>query len=286
MDRLREVRYRCDSRSVYGLFSALFLLVRDSIYYKDLIKQLILRDLVNKYKKSLLGVVWHFITPLIAIASWMLLNHSGVLNPGEVGVPYPVYVLMGTTLWSTFVLFFEGASGTLQAGKSFINQVCYPHHILLTKQILEAFISSLIPLALTYSVAIYSGVSINLWYLILPLSFIPLALLASSVGVIVSLFGAGFEDVTKAFRMGIGFVFYLVPIVYSKNSIESQALSKVIEYNPLSYLITVPRDLVLGVYSGGQEVAYLLSVFIALALFVFSFRFFFLAEMTVVEKLQ
>lgn len=73
---------------------------------RELIWQLFRRDFVGAYKKSWLGFAWFFIMPLMGIVSWVFLQKSGMLKPGDVGIPYPAYVLIGTSMYTLFKQLF------------------------------------------------------------------------------------------------------------------------------------------------------------------------------------
>ena len=69
---------------------------------RELIWRLFLRDLTGRYKQSLLGFFWVIVPPLIMVGTFVVINRAGILNVGEMNVPYPVYVLIGTALWQVF----------------------------------------------------------------------------------------------------------------------------------------------------------------------------------------
>jgi len=90
--------YEPNQRAKLGLFKTLLVVCQNIYNSRELIYQLYRRDLLMQYKKSFLGMGWMFFGPIMGIVSWILMNAAGVLAPGDVGVPYPVYVLLSTSI--------------------------------------------------------------------------------------------------------------------------------------------------------------------------------------------
>ena len=136
--------YEAHQRQKVSLFVAVRMMVTDVVCCRELIWQLFKRDFLMQYKKSFFGVGWILLAPLIGFASWVFMNAAGVLKPGDMNFPYPAFVLISTTLWGFFSSSVIAASRTLKAGQGFIGQVHYPHHIMLVKELLQAYSNFLI----------------------------------------------------------------------------------------------------------------------------------------------
>src|SRR5688572_25712970 len=67
-----------------------------------LAKQLAKRDVKAQYRQSVLGIFWAFAPVLMSAAVWIFLNLTGTVKVAETKVPYPLFVIIGTTLWSVF----------------------------------------------------------------------------------------------------------------------------------------------------------------------------------------
>ena len=99
--RLSQVVYTPESkirspRIVLDAFKSL----HDS---RELAWRLFVRNISAMYRQSILGYVWAFLPPLATSFTFIFLNGSGIFQMGETSIPYPAYVLIGTTLWQTFV---------------------------------------------------------------------------------------------------------------------------------------------------------------------------------------
>jgi len=275
--------YEPHQRARTGFFKTIILLIKNVIEYRELIMQLFKRDFLMSYKKSFLGMSWHFIAPLMGIISWVFMNATGVLTPGDVGIPYPAYVLLSSSVYGLFMGFYGGAQGTLSAGSGFIMQVKFPHDILLIKQALQQLASFAITFGVSLITLLFFGV-IPSWMLILfPLLMLPIFFLGSAIGLMSSIIAVVAPDIQRGIGFVMGLLLYLTPVIYSPN-VANPMLREVIKWNPLTYLIGGLRDsIIYGRITNFDR--YLISAFISLIIFSVTWRIFYITEEKVIEKM-
>ena len=258
-------------------------MARNIIRSRELIWQLFKRDFLASYKKSFLGISWVFIAPILGILSWVLLQSTGVLNAGDLDIPYPAYVLIGTTMWGLFMGFYNGAQDTLMAGKNLVMQINYPHEILLVKQVAEQLANFLITMAVTLLVLAFFDVWPAWQAILLPVVLIPLFFLAAGVGLIGSMVAVVAIDLTKLANVALGLLMWITPILYADN-IPHPLLQTLIEWNPLTYLVCSARDIVL--YGRLYEpTGYLIASASSFVVFMMSWRLFFVSEDRLTERM-
>ncbi len=275
--------YRPNIRHRLGLLRTWAVMAGNVWSARELIWQLFRRDFFAAYRKSFLGLTWAFLTPALGILSWVFLQQAGLLRPGHMAVPYPVYVLVGTSMWALFMGLFEAASATLESGQELIMQVNYPHEALLFKQAAQQIANFSIGFALNIVVMLLFGVVPHWASVFLPLVALPLFLLASAVGLVVSMISVVAIDLTRAIRLGMTLLMYGAPIVYAPD-VASDVVRTVIRWNPLTYLVCSCRDLVLcgRLFDPAR---YLVCASISVLLFLLSWRLFFVSEDKVVERM-
>jgi len=279
----RTVVYEPNQRVKVGFLAGWTAMVRGVVDSRELIWQLFKRDFFANYKQSYLGVVWVFIAPVIGIVSWVFLNATGVLSPGDVGVPYPVYVLIGSTIWGLFMSFYSNTSKSLSEYKTLIQQINFPHEVLVLKQIAQTVAAFVINLVLII-VVLLSFKMLPSWKIVFfPFAVLPLMFVGTGVGMVVAVVSAVANDLEKAATSLIGFVMYITPVIYAPEQ-KSELIRTVVYWNPLSYLVGGARDVIL--YGGISNIAgYALSSVLSVLLFLFTWRLFYLSEYRVAERL-
>ena len=241
------------------------------------------RDFFAAYRKSFFGLTWLFLTPAVGIISWVFLQKTGILNPGEMDVPYPVYVLLGTTLFGLFMSVYTASANTLEAGKELALQIKYPHEALLFKQVAEQLANFTISFAMILLVLVCFRVAPSWKILLLPLAVTPLTLLAMSLGLVASMINVVATDLGRMLQIGLGLTVWVTPVIYS-NQIESPFIQTLIRWNPLTYQICSCRDLVLNgsLYAGP---GYWITSAASVILFLISWRLFYVSEDRIIERL-
>lgn len=275
--------YESNYRAKIGWVKTWIILIKNIQESKDLIWQLFRRDFLMKYKKSFIGIGWIIITPVIGIISWVFYNATGVLTPGDVGIPYPAYVLLSSSIYGLWGSFQSAAAGTLNAGAGFINQVNYHHDALLMKQVMLQLANFFITFILNVIVLLIFGITPSWLTLLLPVLMLPLFFLGSAIGLIIALISVVAPDINKGINFLLGLVMYITPVIYSPN-VENPLLQKLIKYNPLTYIIGGMRDAIIYGHIKHFDI-YLIITGIVFILFLISWRIFYIAEQKVIEKM-
>lgn len=85
--------------NIFKFYSELF---NELSNYKELILRLFIRDFLGRTKQTFLGIFWIIFMPLFLICGFLFMNKSGVLNLGDIKVPYPIFAILGITIWHLF----------------------------------------------------------------------------------------------------------------------------------------------------------------------------------------
>ncbi len=275
--------YQPNQRAKLGFINTWIIMIKDVLASWELIYQLWRRDFLMQYKKSFLGMGWVFISPILGIVSWVFMNATGVLDPGDVGIPYPAYVLISSSIFGLFMGLYTSASGTLQVGKSFIMQVNFPHHVLLFKQTFQELFNFLTTFLISIVVLFIFGALPSWKIIFFPFMILPFFFLAAALGLMVSVVEVVTPDLKKGFTFIMGLTKIITPIIYSDN-IKDPLLQKVIKYNPLTYLIGGARDIV--VFGELKHIdRYFICVGATILLFLVIWRMFYVLEEKVIEKM-
>jgi len=280
---MQQTIYEPRQRGKIGWLKTWQILIRNVIESRELIYQLWRRDFLMMYKKSFLGMGWLLFAPIMGIASWVFMNATGVLTPGDVGIPYPAYVLLSTTIYGLVAGFFSTTSQTLQITQAFINQVNFPHDVIIMKQGLQQISSFVITFAVSVLALFFFDVVPSWKIVFFPLMIIPIFCLAAAMGMIVSVITVVFPDIQRITGFAIGLLLYVTPIIYAPD-FDNEILQTIIKYNPLTFLIGDARDLIIfGTISNIKK--YIISAAISVVVFLIAWRFFYISEQKVIEKM-
>lgn len=282
-DSRQTMTYRPNQRAELGLFKTWRVMAANIAGARNLIWQLFKRDFLAGYKRSFLGFSWVFIAPLFGIVSWVFLRGTGVLQTGDVGIPYPAYVLVGTSVWALFVGFYQAGKNTLAAGRDLVLQINYPHEALLVQQTAQQLANFSIVLMMNLLVLTFMGVYPAWQVVFLPAVVFPLFLIGSGIGLIVSMITIVAVDLNNVIDRVFNLLIWLTPIIYS-DKVDNPVIQLFIRWNPLTYLVCSARDIIL--YGRLYDLTgYLVCSALALALFLLSWRLFFVSEDKIIERM-
>lgn len=215
---------------------------REVIRYRDLLFQLTRRDLVARYKRSVLGVAWTMLNPL-AMMIVLTLVFSQLFKTVE---GYPAYILSGLIAWTFFSQTTTAAINSLVWGGDFFQRIYVPRSIFAISAIGTGMVNLLLSLVPLFGVMLIVRVPIQPTVIFTPLAILFLALFSLGVGLLVSSLALYFPDVVEMYQIVLLIWFYLTPILYPIDILPDQ-IRALIQFNPIMPLIQMFR---LPIYDG------------------------------------
>lgn len=265
-------------------FASIQVLFRELRTYQFLVWQLVRTSMLGNYKKSFIGMAWMFIIPILAVLVWILLQRAGIVQAGDTGqVPYPVYVLLSTSVWGFFLEIYKSVSQVMVQNGRLLVMKDFPAEILVLAKVVEQMIHFLVPLAINIIVLVAFGIQFHASALMFLPSLLPLLALGLGMGMVIAIFRVVAVDFATIVDEGMKLVMYVTPVVYTAGATPSW-LSPVIAWNPLTYLIGFSRDLLTtGQFYEPDKWA--VTVVVALAIFLLAAAFFHVTAKRVLERL-
>ncbi|PIS09351.1 hypothetical protein COT75_01595 [Candidatus Beckwithbacteria bacterium CG10_big_fil_rev_8_21_14_0_10_34_10] len=265
-----------------GLLKIFKKMVVNIIDSRELIWQLFIRDFKARYKQSLLGWIWVFLMPIVTMGTFLLLNISGIIKIGDIPVPYPIFGLLGFSIWQIFSNGWLVLTSSIDSAGTLVSQISFPKEALIVAAISEVVVDFLIRLVLVLVVYLIYGLSPSFSFFLLPFFLLPIFLLTLGLGFVTSILAVVIRDIKNFINVGMSFFLFLMPIMYTIP--EKGFLAKVNHYNPIFFLVSAPRDIII---SGKIEfpIEFLLSSILALIVFIFGWLFFYISQPKITERI-
>lgn len=233
------------------------------------------------YRQAIIGVLWALIIPLVSLATFILLNASGVFNVGAISVPYPIYALLGLLLWQVFATILIATTSSLVNAGAMVRKINFSKKALVLASAGQSLVPFIIQVVLLSALFLYYRVTPSVYTLLIPIVVVPVILLSLGLGFLLSLANAVARDVGSMVSILMGFLLFLTPILYLKPS--TGILAKIADINPLYYLVSSARDVLLkGTTS--EWMGWVVSCLLSLAVFMFGLVVFHLTEVRVAER--
>ena len=207
---------------------------KNRILLKDLTKT----DFKLRYQGSVLGYLWALLRPLMMFAI-LYVVFSKLLRWGNDIEHYPVYLLIGTTMWSFFTECTQQGIQAIVHRGDLIRKISFPKYIVVGSATLTAGINMLINLGVILIFALINGVTPSWTWLLVPLFLLELYFLSLGIAFLLGAINVKYRDVTSIWDVLIQALFYAIPIIYPVAMvIEHSALAaKILLLNPIAQAI-------------------------------------------------
>jgi lipopolysaccharide transport system permease protein len=189
---------------------------RDLFRYRELFYFLAWRDVLVRYKQTVIGILWAVLRPLLTMLVFTFVFSRIAKLPAE-GMPYPVMVFAAMLPWQLFATSLTEGSGSLINNANLISKVYFPRLIVPASAVIVSFVDfaiSMVLLAVMMAIyGVWSGVTI----LMLPV-FTLLAVLASAgAGIWLAALNVKYRDFRYVVPFIVQFGLYISPVGFSSN---------------------------------------------------------------------
>lgn len=205
--------------------------------YRDLLQLLVVNSLKTRYKRSVLGVLWTLLNPLLNTAVLTIAFSQLFRFAIEA---YPVYLLAGLVAWGYFSATLNQSLSKVVWGSALIKRIYLPRVVFVLAVLgngLVNLVVSLLPLAI---VMLIFGVEFRPALLFLPVAVLLLSMFTLGLSLLLSTLAVYFTDVVDLTSVVLSAWFYLTPIIYPR-SIFPAGFEFVLWLNPLTSLIDLFR---------------------------------------------
>lgn len=210
--------------------------------FKYLLSQLVGRDFKVKYKRSVLGVLWSVLNPLLM----MTVMNFVFSHLFRFQIPnYIVYLMTGLVFFNFFAEATNLAMSSIVGNFSLITKVYVPKYIFPLSKVILSLINFGFSLIALYFIIFISGLRLNFIHLLLPLDFIYIFLFALGVSLFLSALSVFFRDMFYIYGIVLMTWTYLTPIMYPASIIPEKYLI-FFKLNPLYQYIEYARTIILS----------------------------------------
>lgn len=244
--------------------------------------RLAVRDLKGQYRQAALGFLWALILPLGNAAAWLLMRNAGIINAGEVGIPYALYAFIGTMLWGIFAEALTAPVSQAAAAKPLLAKVNFPPEALVISGLYQVGVGALIKLALIVVAVLLFGFNPGIQVFLLLAGVLALMLAGTALGLLLTPLGLLYGDVGKSLPLLVQFGMYLSPVVYAAP--KAGWMRQLMDINPASPLISTTRDWAVG--NGAVSLHFLAVVAASLVLVVVMWAIYKAAMPILVERMN
>ena len=238
---------------------------RELLRYRELFYFLAWRDILVRYKQTVIGVAWSVIRPFLTMLVFTVVFGRLAKLPNE-GVPYPILVFSAMLPWQYFANAMQESSNSLIAESRLISKVYFPRLIVPASSVIVSAVDVLISLVLLGLLMLGYGFIPSWTLLFMPFFFLLATLAALGAGFWLSALNVKYRDFRYIVPFLVQFGLYVSPVGFS-SSVVPERWRLLYSLNPMVGVIDAFRWCVQGTASSLYLPGFLISAAISVLAF-------------------
>ncbi len=232
--------------------------LRELVKYRELVRNLVIRDLKARYKSSVLGFLWSLVNPLLMMAVFTVV--FTYMMPSQSIPHFPVFVLCAILPWNFFTTSVMGCINSIVSNAHLIKKVYFPREVLPVSTVLANLVNFLLALTVLFVMLFVAGIGLTRWALLLPLVILVQVIFTVGLGLMLATLNVFYRDAAIIMDVLLLAWFFLTPVMYPLEILPTEAtvlgLTLPVQrltyiLNPMASLIASYRSILYGSIQGG-----------------------------------
>lgn len=215
--------------------------IHNFLAYKELLKELVSRDVKIKYRRSVLGILWSVLSPLgMMIIMSIVFSHVFRGNIDN----FPVYLMCGQVIFNFYNEASTIAMGSILGNAALIKKVYVPKYLFPMSKICSCFVNLLTSFIALLIVVLATGTPFRWTFFLIIEPVIYVFVFSLGMGLLLSSLVVTFRDLQHLYGILLTAWMYLTPIFYPVDILPNW-VKTIVELNPLTSIITMLRDVIM-----------------------------------------
>jgi ABC-type polysaccharide/polyol phosphate export permease len=217
-------------------------MLSEQLQYRELLTQMTRRDLLLRYKQTIMGFGWAVFMPLVNTAVFSVIFTR--VAPLDTGVPYPLFAYSGLLVWNFFASSLRFSVISLTANTSLVTKVYFPREIFPFSAIIVCLVDALVGSTVLVALMAYYGVWPSAAIVYLPLVVIVHLMFTAGVALLLAMANLFFRDVKYLFEVVITVWMFTTSVLYPVSLVGGRA-GAVLALNPMTPIVDAYRAVLL-----------------------------------------
>ena len=214
-------------------------IIKELYDYREMLSNLVKKDLKVRYKGSILGFLWTFLNPLLQLVVYTIVFST--IMKVDIDKFY-IYLFIGLIPWLFFATCIQVGSISILMNKDLIKKIYFPRIILPISTVNSAFMNMFYSMIIVVLTLIVSGIGISKYILFLPIAMIMQYILVLGMIFVFSALNVYFRDLEYILNIIVMIWFYLTPVVYTMDMVPEKYRFW-FYLNPMTGIINFYRDI-------------------------------------------
>jgi len=217
-------------------------LLHEQLEYRELLVQMTKRDLMLRYKQTVMGFGWAVFMPLVNTAVFSVIFTR--VAPIETPVPYPVFAFCGLWVWNFFASSLRFAVSSLTSNMNLVSKVYFPREILPFSSVLVCLIDFAVGGLVLAAMMIFYGIPVGLQLLWLPIVLGVHVAFTVAIALWLSMANLFYRDVKYLFEVAVSVWMFGTSVLYPLDQIGGRSQIWLL-FNPMTPIVDAYRAVLL-----------------------------------------
>ncbi|WP_346663426.1 ABC transporter permease [uncultured Merdimonas sp.] len=215
--------------------------IHNFLAYKELLKELVRRDVKTKYRRSFLGMMWSVLNPLgMMIIMSIVFSHVFRANIEN----FPVYLMCGQVIFNFFNEASTVAMSSILGNAALIKKVYVPKYLFPMSKVCSCFVNLLTSFIALLIVIVATGTPLSWTVVLLVFPVLYVFLFSLGMGLLLSALVVTFRDLQHLYGVLITAWMYLTPIFYPIEMLPGWVRT-IVSCNPLTCIVQMLREVIM-----------------------------------------
>jgi lipopolysaccharide transport system permease protein len=224
------------------LVSDLREIVSEQFAYRELLFRMTHRDLLLRYKQTVMGFGWAVFMPLVNTVVFSVIFTR--VAPIATDIPYPLYAYSGLLVWNAFASSLRFSVTSLTGNSSLVTKIYFPREIFPISAVLVTAVDTAVGSLVLVAMMIYYHVAIGPAILLLPVVLAVLTAFTCAIALTLAMANLFYRDVKYLFELVISLWMFATSVVYPIDMVQGR-LGLLLKLNPMVAIVNAFRSVVL-----------------------------------------
>ena len=224
------------------LFADVREMLQEQLEYRELLVQMTRRDLMLRYKQTVMGVGWAIFMPLLNTAVFSVIFMR--VTPLDTGMPYPVFVYCGLVAWNIFASSLRFSVMSLTSNMNLVTKVYFPREIFPISAVIVSLVDAAVAATVLVALMVWYGIGVTPAVLLLPVIVAVQVIFTVAVGMLLAIANVFYRDVKYLFEIVLSVGMFATAVVYPVELVGGR-LGVVLQLNPMTAIIEAYRSVLL-----------------------------------------
>ena len=216
-------------------------MLSEQVEYRELLVQFALRDLILRYRQTVMGIGWAVLMPVVNTAVFSIIVAR--VTQIETPVPYPLFAYSGFLVWNFFASSVRFSMSSLTANATLIQKVYFPREVLPFSAVLVGIVDLAVGAVVLGVLMAFYGYSVTWALLFLPIVAAVAAAFTAGVALLLAMGNLFYRDVKYVFEVLVMGWMFATSVAYPVESADGW-LRVLLAVNPMTQIIEAWRSVV------------------------------------------